>query len=227
MVSINSANAFVFSLSQGAAFYKLGKTQTLLLQTSPQSLGNKYVADKSERNSYMAQLFLGQDVYKQKYLKLQLGITLGDVDDIRMKGIVDQFALPEFDNLDYSYDVRSLSAMAAFKVLLFVNNPWQPYLEAGFGFSHNRASDYHETPRIFGAVPMAPFRSNSITNTAYQLGGGLGYHFSKVFSVGLGYQYSNLGQARLGTASDQQTTATLNEKPIVVQAILFNFTWNV
>ena len=222
----NEAHANIITLSPGIAYAENSGTQTLQLQNSPQDLSNQYIANNNWNSTFALQLFLGKEFLQREYTKLHLGLTLGYFDDIQQNGFVNQFALPDFDNLNYQYKIKSISAMASLKMFFTGNQQWQPYIDGGVGFSNNAASDYKETPRILGAEPMSPFGNHSRNSFAYSIGAGFMYDFHKSFSVGLGYQFVNLGKAQLGTSVAQQTTQTPSVNHVLLHQLLVNITWN-
>lgn len=224
---LDNASAAVITFSPGFAYQNNGSTQTLLLLTSPQSLSNRYVANNNWHNSFVAQLSAAKDFLKHNDVTLRLGLTLGYVNHISLNGIVDQFALADFDNLNYQYQVQSFSAMATLKILFSAGKNWQPYVDGSVGFSNNRTSDYQETPRIYGAVPMQPFANHTTTSFADSIGAGLMYHFNQQFAMGIGYEYTDLGKTQLGTSSAQQTTQTLTFYHMYLSEYLLNLSWNV
>ena len=117
--------------------------------------------------------------------------------------------------------------MGTVKVLYAFTQNLQPYMDASLGFSNNQASAYDETPRILGAVPMPPFGDHSTNRFAYSAGAGLMYASSTPFSVGLGYQFSDLGRTSLGVSAAQQTAQTLSMNHLYVHQVLLNFNWNI
>lgn len=215
------------TLSPGVAYQNNGATQTLLISTTPQTLSNQYVADNDWHDTLIPQLFVGSDFYRHKKIDLQAGLTAGFVDDTQITGIVNQFALPNFDNLNYQYDVQSFFAMASLKMLYSAYQKYQPYLDGSLGLSHNHAYHYQETPRITGAVAMSPFSGHSTNSFAYSVGVGLMYHLNPRCSVGLGYQFSDLGKAELGTSPAQSSGETLNLNSLYLNQVLFNLSWNL
>lgn len=220
-------HAAVITLSPGIAYENNAQTQSLLLQTFPQNLTNQYVANNDWKHSFFAQLFLGKTYYKKEKLNLDLGATIGFVNDIEVNGVVNQFGLSNFDNLAYEYTINSLSAMGTAKLLYLLTDHIQPYINGSLGFSNNAASFYQETPRILGAVPMLPFDDHSTNSFAYSAGAGLMYYANEQFSVGLGYQFSDLGKASLSVSASQQTSQTPSLNHIYLHQLLFNFNWNV
>ncbi|MDF1759029.1 MAG: hypothetical protein P1U40_00675 [Coxiellaceae bacterium] len=224
---IKTANAAIITLSPGIAFENNGQTQTLLLETSPQNLSNQYVSNNNWHSTLSTQLFLGTDFFKSNQVSLRSGLTIGFSDDIEVKGIINQFALPDFDNLNFRYNVQSFSAMATLGLCFLPNQQWQPYLNGSIGFSNNHTYNYQESPRNLSAVPMNPYGARSINSFAYSFGAGIMHQFSSLFSVGIGYQFANLGQAELGISPAQQTTQTPSLKHVMLQQILLNLSWKI
>ncbi|NCT56421.1 MAG: porin family protein [Legionella sp.] len=228
---ISTLHAAIITFSPGIAVENNAQTQTLLLQTSPQNFSNQYVENHAWKHRFLAQLFLGKRLHpqdkSQDKLNLDLGATLGFVNDIKINGVINQFGLSDFDNLTYQYTVDSLSAMGTIKLLYPYSKYVQPYLNGSLGLSNNRSSFYQETPRILGAVPMLPFGDHSTHSFAYNAGVGLMYYSNEQFSVGLGYQFSDLGKASLSTSPAQQTMQTLSLNHLYLHQLLFNFTWDI
>lgn len=218
-------HAAVITFSPGVAYEGNNFTQTVLLETLPQNLSNQYVTNANTFNTFSAQLFLGKDAYKKNNLNVQFGLTLGFVDDNQMSGIVQEFALPEFDNFNYQYDILSMTAMATLKINFLANDRWQPYVDGGIGIASNDAYNYQETPRVEGAVPMSPYGEYRSNNLAYSLGLGLMYHVNSALSLGLGYQFSDLGSAKLGVSASQQTIQTPMVNDLFLHQLVFNISW--
>ena len=227
LLCVPMLHAAVITFSPGVAYENNGRTQSILLETSPQNLSNQYVANANAFNTFSAQLFLGKEVYKKPNLNMQFGLTLGFVDDNKMSGIVQEFALADFDNFNYQYDVHSMTAMATLKMNVVANDRWQPYVDGGIGVASNNAYHYQETPRIEGAVPMSPYGEHRSNNFAYSLGAGLMYHINSALSIGLGYQFSDLGSAKLGVSASQQTIQTPTVNDLFLHQLLFNLGWCV
>ena len=219
--------AAVITFSPGIIYENNSRTQTILLETAPQDLNNRYVANSNWSDTFSAQLFLGKDLYQQKYVNMRFGLTLGFVDDSRMSGIVQQFALPDFDNMNYQYEIQSLTAMATLQIHLLANDRWQPYVDGSLGIASNNASNYQETSRINGAVPMSPYGEHHTNSFAYSVGAGLMYNLNPRVAIGLGYQFSDLGRARLGVSEAQQTTQTPTINHLLLQQLLLNISWRI
>ncbi len=222
-----SSFSAVITLSTGPTLENNGRTQNVLLETSPQDLYNQYTDNNNWHSTLVTQLFLGKDFYQKHHIKLRSGLTIGYLDDIQVGGIVNQFALPQFNNLSYQYNVQSFSALATLKLLLLHNKKWQPYIDGGIGFSNNHSYGYQETPLIPGAVAMNPYGALSTNSFAYSLGAGVMYNFNRLFSAGLGYQFEDLGASSLGPSPASQTNQAPSLSHIYLQQILLNISWNI
>lgn len=224
-VLTNLTHATIITISPGFGYAKSSGKQTLQLQTSPQELSNQYVANHNWNGTFAPTLFIGKE-FNQEWLKFHLGLTLGYVDNAGGEGIINQFALPDFDNLNYQYDIQSLSAMATLKLFFLASQRWQPYIDGGVGFSNNYAANYQESPRILGAEPMSPYRNHSVNSFAYSVGAGLMYNLNSAVAAGLGYQFADLGKTRLGVSDAQQTRQTPSINHLFLHQLLINITWN-
>ena len=136
----------------------------------------------------------------------------------------------DFDTLNYRYDVRSYEFFIGPKIS-YTAYTLQPYVEAGAGISLNRLSNYYEAPTDSnsGASPVKNgFQDNTETDFAYMLGIGVqtmlyhGQHFQLL--AGLGYQYRDLGNAKLQPMPTQTINNTIKIKHLYTQDILFTLT---
>jgi len=221
------ANATVITFSPGMAFQNNGNTQTVTLLTSPQNLGNRYVASNDWSHTFVAQLSAEERFLKMNAFSLRFGLTLNYVNHVNQSGVVDQFELPDFDNLNYHYTISSFGMMATLKLLYSLGKKWQTYIDAGVGVASNRAFDYQETPRITGAIAMSPYGNRRINSMINSVGVGLMYALSQQFSIGLGYAFTDLGKSALATSSAQQTTQTPTLNPLYLQVLLLHLSWNI
>jgi opacity protein-like surface antigen len=217
----------VITFSPGLAFGKNGTTQTVQIQTTPQSLSNQYVANRDWHTAFAAGLSVGTDVYTNNRFDLQLGASLGYTSAIKQSGMVNQLASPTFDTLNYKYNVNSFTAMGDATLFYLKSKTWQPYIDVRLGYANNVTSSYQETPRITGAVPMTPFGSKGTNNFAYGLGVGLMMKLSHLFSIGVGYQFEDLGCAALGLSPGQTSTSTPRVKHIYLNEALIHLSWTI
>ena len=228
LVLSNSALANVFlTFSPGAAFEKNGTTQTVLIETTPQSISNKYIANNDWHTAYTTELGLAMDLYRNSPYDVRIGVSAAYIGNIQLTGINQQFAQPDFDTLNYKYKINSYTAMGTAKLLYTVNKKWHPYVNARLGYANNVSYDYEESPRIAGAVPMPAFSSHGSNSFAYGFGLGMMMRLNSKFSVGLGYQFEDLGYAELGRSSTQTSNDTPSLQHIYLNEVLLNLSYKL
>lgn len=125
------------------------------------------------------------------------------------RGQVIETALGDAPNTlyNYRYTINSTRLMVETQFTWMVRS-FTPFINLGIGPTWNHLNNYHEFPvSSTGFVAVRPFRSNTVTNFAYQAGLGIGYAFSffphtcdfKSERISVGYRYENLGNNSFGT----------------------------
>lgn len=226
MMAVTCQANTVISFSPSIVFQNNSRTQTLLLQTSPQNLSNQYVGQNDWRNNLILQAFIGKTVFTNEKVRVDAGVSGGYVSALRFSGVINQFALPAFNNFNYEFQLRSFSLMASSKIFFKKNKKWLPYISASAGAANNRLYSYSETPLIDGAVSMAPFANKTKTSFTYSIGTGVQMITNDSFTVGLGYELSDLGQAQLGPSLSQTTNETPSLKRVYLNKLQVTFNWD-
>jgi opacity protein-like surface antigen len=130
---------------------------------------------------------------------------------------------PDFDTLNYSYNVNSYALQATAKLSkLNLIHHFGFYLQAGAGGARNYFTNYTESsPTGSSAAPMlAPFSDDSTARFAYTLGGGILYQPGETMRVSLGYRYMNMGSGQFRKSPVQQTDNTLTYPLISYQFLI-------
>ena len=108
---------------------------------------------------------------------------------------------------NYHYNISSTRLMLESQFNWFYHQ-FFPFINIGVGPAWNRLYGYSESSvSKTGFVALGPFRSNTDTNVAYQIGIGAGYAFNFTRStsdflherISLMYRYVNLGNTSFGT----------------------------
>ena len=165
---------------------------------------------------------VGRGITEQ--LSWQLGLSGYFNTAIQSDGHVWRFALPEYDNFIYDYQIQSKRLMATGKLLGTVKQTIHPYVSGELGAGFNHASTYREMPLIFEEVPMAPFSNHTQTSFAWGLGVGVDVDINEKLRLGLGYQFADLGKASLGRSSAQLSQQTISLPHLYSQEIRFQLT---
>ena len=116
-----------------------------------------------------------------------------------IKGTITQYALPQFKNYRYSWNLHSDAFTINSKVNVFQYGSFSPFVNAGVGLAINRSNNFDETA-FNGVTPrISPgFVNNTQYNISYNLGVGVDYFLTPKFSAILAYNYQNLGSMRSG-----------------------------
>jgi opacity protein-like surface antigen len=219
----------VVTASVGGSQSKIGTSQTIYLD----EFSNTYVSSSgSSKTKVFAGIFAGAErvpssnKFSTEFScwRYQLGIGLYQNEASKASGVVNEFSIPEYNNLDFNYYVRSRYALAEGRVLYIINNFLAPYVMVGGGVVRNKAHGYLETPRIDTAVPMTPFANKTKTTGAYTLGGGLEFIVFPNVRFGAGYRFADLGSAELGVSPAQTTTNTLKINKVEAHQFIFQIT---
>lgn len=198
-----------------------------LAYTPAPGLENNFTVDARQHNTY----FTGAGVEKlfpQKVLGSDgsLGLEFNYLSSSSFRGVVHPMVnvAPDFDVLNYAYDMNSYSLYLTGKLskqILFPN--FGLYVQGGIGGALNSLRNYTEVPpTTSSAAPMlAPFNDGSTGNFTYLIGAGVAYQLQNA-QFSLGYRYVFSGSAGFDPAPIQQTGNTLNFSPFAHQFIVLS-----
>lgn len=209
------------TFTAGPTFTSPSHAQTLSLLPP---FENHYTSKSSVKSQGLLGLTLGLEQEITKTLSWQLGLSGYFNSKIQSTGHVWQFALPEFDNFRYNYQIQSNRLMTTGKLLSTAAGRFHPYVSGELGLGFNRASSYNETPLIIEAVPMPPFGEHKTTAFSWGVGAGVDININTRCRLGLGYQFANLGNVTLGRSPGQVTNQTLSLPHIYSQELRFQLT---
>ena len=230
-----NASNLVVTLSGGASWGRTGNTQTFYLQPT---LLKTYKSTSSTNVYGVGDLFLGMQHRISSHFMGQLGLDLGVTNtvigramgmthNISNTGEIWEQANPNFDNYTYSYRV-SQSRIALKGKLLMEREYYQqiaPYVTASVGAGFNRASAYGSTPKIEEESLQPPFGTNTTTSLTYALGIGLEKAMNLHWSIGVGYEFSNLGASSLDRALGQTLNKGLSLPHLYTNGIMLSLTY--
>lgn len=216
------------SLFAGYGYTRVGDAQNLWLNTTPDpGLENTYTSGGQQRGTFLLGFALDKTISNLKGIESALGLELDYLRNPNISGVVEPMVnvAPDFDTLNYSYDMTSYLVQATAKLTKtnIINN-LGVYLQAGLGGTLNRFSDYTETsPTGSSAAPMlSPFGNESTLQLAFSLGAGFSYQVGNSARYSVGYRYINTGMGGLDTSPVQQTSHTLNFSPLNHHFIIFS-----
>ncbi len=194
----------VITFSAGAARIQSGTTQTIYL--TPTIL--KTFKPMSSNTMVIAEIFAGAQMELSSNIQGQLGLALGITNNINREGDIWEQASPDFDNYIYQYRINQSRIGLKGKLLTVpMKGEISPYVTGNVGIGLNQARAYNSTPKIVTESAQPPFDSHATTSFTYTVGAGIQKAITSHWSIGAGYEFSDLGKSSLGRAAGQ----TLNQ----------------
>jgi opacity protein-like surface antigen len=182
------------------------------------NLGNTYVAAQNLESILAVMVGLGATTYQQKNVLFNTSLRYLPINNIPVSGKIWELNSPLFENLAYTYRVRS-------EILLLENAfTWshysvQPSLILGLGRVVNRVSKYKEYPLSdTAAVSLNSFTDAKTIQLGYEVGAGLDYPIKNAV-IELAYRFIGAGVARFGQSKQQTTTDRLSTGQIQYHTI--------
>lgn len=128
-----------------------------------------------------------------------------------IKGSVDQYSLPDFNNYNYQYDISLLNILATFKLDLYRCSNFMPYVIAGAGITNYGTSNYKESATANVTPRVSPgFSGNSSNNFSYLIGVGVDYILREDLWLNLEYDYNDYGTIQTGNGANYATLTDTN-----------------
>jgi hypothetical protein len=217
----------VVTFTVGPDFVEAGQAQNVTLLPPYQ---NHYTSNGASQTVADAGVFLGIERVITPWLTTQLGVS-GYVDEeISAQGDVWQFAVPAFDDSRYSYHIHHSRVVFTNKLLTAIPR-WQaihPYFSWEIGSAYNNAKGYQEVALDPTVNPAAPFANHSQSALTWGVGLGVDYALNSHVRAGIGYQFTDLGSASLGsTPSATSPSETLRLSHLYTNQLRFQFTFVV
>jgi len=168
---------------------------------------------------------------EEKCFAIDIGLGIYSEPNYNYRGSLNETDDATIMLANYRFNVSTLRLMveAQFNIVL---GSFSPFISGGLGAARNYANNYSESPNTSSLyIPLPPFQSQTTTQFAYQLGGGVSYLFNttkkplayKQERVSLGYRYVNSGQVPFGTRGSVYPH-TLNVGNLWQNEIYFSYT---
>lgn len=230
-----NASNLLATLSGGASWGMTGNKQTFYLQPA---LLKTYRSTSSVNVYGVGDLFLGAEHRLSSQLMGQLGLDLGVTNtvigramgmthNVSNVGEIWEQANPDFDNYTYSYRVSQTRVAVKGKLLVEREYYQQiaPYVTVSLGAGFNNASGYGSTPRIEEESEQPPFGSHVSTSFTYTLGIGIEKAMNLHWSMGVGYEFSDLGSSSLNRAEGQTLNRGISLSHLYTNGIMVSLTY--
>lgn len=143
-----------------------------------------------------------------------------------IKGTIDQYSLPQFNNYSYSWGIEADVISLYSKIDLMNYKNLMPYVDVGLGVSFNQSTTYQETAFVNVTPRISPaFVSHTRAQFAYNVGAGLDYQIRPQVIVSLGYEYQSFGRVSSGSGQTTWSGTYLNLGNSATNTLLFGATY--
>lgn len=203
---INSLNSYpIFSFSTGLQKNKVNINKDITLI---EPLQNNYFSNKNNQEITF-EVFAGFEFNLNKNLLNQLGFGYYDSNRLKVSGKINQFADPNFNNLNFSYFIQAKRLILENK-FLFNYKLYYPYAILGIGKGFTRSYGYKEDPIVSGVEPMYPgFKSNKVNSMLTLWGFGLDRELNNKLRLGISFRQSKISNTNLGLVPEQESNTKI------------------
>lgn len=216
-VAITGGAAFVSGLNSSTQF-PIGLSQY------------DYVGNRDDATRGVFGGLLGVETMIQEDWFFQIGAAYYQFSNIPVAGNLTQGVDPaSSDEYEYEYNITSYQGLLEAKLL----GEWEgfyPYISAGAGMVFNNAKGYDTTLTTYDSCDcsLTPSYGNyTQTSFSYTLGAGIDYDIAPYLRFGVGYRYTDLGEAQLdhGELAGTELTETLNSVDLKAQQVIAQLTY--
>ena len=221
-VSQSSNWSWVSTLSVGPVWEQAGKTQSFYL--TPE-IEKTYAANQSTNALADGELFIGMQKKLSTTIQTQLGLAVAATSDASLSGLIWDDEIPRFANHSYRYKIQHSHVAVKSKMLMDKGYWLTPWISGSLGVGFNAAHAFQNTPLIYEAIVNPNFASHTQIAFTYTVGAGLQKAINQHWQVGVGYEFADWGQSRLGRAAEQTLNNGLGLNHLYTNGILFNLTY--
>lgn len=214
--------SWVTTFSMGPVWENGGRTQSFFLTPG---IVKTYTANRFTHTLFDGEVFVGQQKNLSESLQGQLGLAVGATSNAILSGHIWDDADLQFDNFVYRYKTQHTYIALKGKLLADMNYWLTPWVSASLGVGFNRAHDFSNTPLIFEALANPNFSSHTKTAFAYTVGVGVQKALTSHWQIGVGYEFADWGQSRLGRAAGQTLNSGLGLNHLYTHGVLFNLSF--
>ncbi len=193
-------------------FTQPGLTQELSLYNG---IGNTYVTSHEWTNEGTAFFGFGVRSFSSDAWQLNTSFSYLPVSNFPDNGQIWQLNSPLFNDLDYSYQVKS-DVFLIENLLTLTQSRFQPGILLGLGYAVNKTSGFQQLPLSNTAVPSSLVFNGSQTNQfSFEFGAVLDYACYRKLTIELAYRYLNVGKGYFESSTLQDTNDALSTGTLV------------
>lgn len=213
----------VLALAAGNAYtLNIGESKNFPIQNPLTSEFYFYSANKQTQPTFFWDMFVGGEWLYRAPWSIQAGLDYNQSSQLTSKGMFTQGAdIISEDFYTYQYDIVTRQLLLQGKMLYTYKERFHPYVLAGVGASFNTACHYSTN------VPLTltftrQYASHTSSSFSYALGLGVDADLTDHLRLGVGYRFTDLGQAQLGNAIINVTSVpgTLSQSHLYTNEVL-------
>ncbi len=218
----NIERKWVGTISAGPIWLNPGKTQTFYLTPG---IEKTYAANKTNHAIFDGEVFVGTQKKLSSIIDGQFGIAVAATTHDNLSGQIWDDAAPVFNNYTYAYKIQHTHIAFKSKFLADPGYFLMPWVSASIGVGFNHTYSFSNTPTIFQAQINPNFPAYTRNTFTYTVGAGVQKTLMDHLQVGIGYEFSDLGQSNLGRAPGQTLGTGVSLPYTYTNGFLVNLTY--
>lgn len=223
-------NAWIFGLGLGGSKINLSNSTSVYADNGVPASNNMDTYTIKSPTSDLFQVLFGYRWFKdQTYLPYRhLYFQYRHYISSNIRGTVDQFALPEFENYTYQMHYDADLYLLSGKLDLISFKDVMPYLSGGLGLIANHLSNYSEAPTPNVTPRTSPdFKSRTTTNFAATLGAGIDFAMTDTLWLTLGYDHVFQSEIKTKPGTSTWYNTNLDFGNAGIDTVFLNLTANL
>lgn len=214
--------SWVGTLSGGSVWTQSFNQQTFYLTPT---IEKTYFPQKASQALFNGEVFLGLQKSLNKIINIQFGVAAGGASSVKINGEIWTDADPEFNNHAYSYKIQHAQVSIKGKILTEMTHGLFPWVSGNLGIGINKSSSFNNISLVCGELLNPNYTSKTKTSLVYTLGAGIQKALNQHVQVGVGYEFTDWGQSKLGKAPEQTLNNGLGLSHFYTNGLLFNLTY--
>lgn len=203
-----------------------GKSKTFPASQSGSQEFYKYTSHHHSQTKAFYGGFVGLEWQGSPCWNIQFTVNYNQADPFKVKGELTQGIDVQSQNTyDYRYKVLVRQLLVGAKFSYVTSWCLRPYILAAVGSSFNKAYSF-STDVPENLTFTRQFKNHTTSDFTYAIGGGVDFEITNCLWAGIGYRFTNLGRASLGSAviDDTSVSGTLSQSNFYASALFGQLT---
>lgn len=203
-----------------------GKSKTFPIKNPESDEFYSYSCQHKAQAAILYGGFVGAEWTELNHLGVQFDVNYNQSSPFSVKGVLTQGVDAQSeDSYHYKYKIIIRQLLMEGKLVYKSKSRFNPYLLLGLGASFNKAYGYSTTvPDSLTFTRV--FKNNSTSSFTYAAGAGVDIDILQYLRAGIGYHFTNLGKAKLGSATidNVSVSGTLSQPNFYANEIFLQLT---